>query len=156
MAWCGKQLLSNDECEALGATSAVRLELESPADLPTGEFRGVLYLDLHAEGDLSDQAKTLELPVSGHVRGQWAVFGPAIEADTGVIKMGVTNRRGSLTKRLAVRLRDAEPPAADAFQIKAEPSLLKVTLTERKGSDTSGGLYYLDVQVPEGSPESTY
>ena len=126
--------LAAAQLEDYDATAAYRLTIRSPAGLPRGgvtewmRFRieptaaASLVHERVGDGDaIAGEFEELEVPVEGEVLGRLAVFSKDITAE-GVVDFGPLPRGRGATKRLLVKVRDAQSELP-IRQIDADPGL---------------------------------
>jgi hypothetical protein len=173
---------SDEERDALQAVAAKRLTIELPEEMPQGYFTHWLRFELVP--DAPDVAPLeYELPIRGKILRRLAVYGPGIDA-LGNVRLGVIDAEQGLKQRLMLKVydRQSELPLRE---IVTEPDFLRVTIApyggeqramvqtqaatgkERSTPDVDGkarspstagahGLYYLDLEIPPGSPASAH
>lgn len=149
------QPLASQRCQELSATCGYVVELTAPADLPKGEFQGVLQLNLlpESEGE-SLEPRVFEIEFSGQMHSRLTVFGTS-QGDADVIQLGTVSTGQSLHRRLVMRVRDRQLPTVDEIHIQTDPPHLEATVTRKESSSVSG-LYLLDLRVPAGAPAGAY
>jgi len=131
------------------ATSAQRLRLTLPADIPHGRLTDNLQLSIIPD-DGSDVHK-LDLPLSGFVPQRVAIYGKAIDAE-GIVDLGDVREGNGRRITLLVKVRDPEPelPAA---KVEVFPKFLAATFQRR---ESGKGLYELTIELPADAPQCQY
>lgn len=148
---------SEEERQALGATTAYRVTFTLPSDLAAGyftipvNFRAVREADQPNSEELTPAHADCELMLTGKVLRRLSVYGPDVDV-RGTILMGrVTEGRGAYVK-LLLKLRDDDKDLR-VTKIDTLPKSLNVRV-ERY--ETSGGkdhgLYHLHVELPKDAP----
>jgi len=138
------------EQESLHATSARRITITLPPDLPEGYFSSGLVLHCKPPGGAEEPIE-YELPVEGKVIRRLCVYGPEIDVQ-GTINLGRIRQGTAAHVRLLLKLRDpvSELPVK---RIHTTPSFLQVRIEPHGTAESTGlGLYYLHIGVPKDAP----
>ncbi len=147
------QPASDEQRAAHRAMKAYELTVTIPDSMPVGPFHHWvrLRIDPRQDGLATD---TYELPLQGKVLRNLAVYGPGIDS-TGTLDLGVIPSRAGLKRRLILKVYDRDYQL-NCTKLESTPDFLKLTVNSATPDGPSKGVYYLDIEVPPGSPDCNF
>lgn len=147
------QPATDEQRAAHRAVKAYELTVTIPESMPVGPFHHWVRLRIDPKQD-GLEADTYELPLQGKVLRNLAVYGPGIDS-TGTLDLGVIPSRSGLKRRLILKVYDRDYEL-NCTKLESTPDFLKLTVHSATPDGPSKGVYYLDIEVPAGSPDCNF
>lgn len=146
--------LVGEEGPKLDATCRQQLRVTISGKLPQGGFQDRLRMKVKPL-DPPGVETTFDLPIKGKTLRRLAVYGNALDVDTG-IDLGYVQQGVGKKVRLLMKVRD-EQLDLNVKEVKFEPAFLKCEVTPHmEKGEAKAGLYDLVVELPADAPEGQY
>lgn len=151
--------------EALKARSGYKLVLHVPGKEEGGNYYESLNLSIRPpqESDATSEAAgedapaevSLRIEVGRSVAGRFTLFGPKLDTENMLLKLGIVPSGETARAVLTMKLRDPERPL-EVLGAECDVEFLEVSIQPYKPDQPELGLYRVEVGVPADAPICDY
>ena len=134
------------------ATSGVMATITVKPGLPLGAFRQKIRLQTNSE-----EAPTIEIPISGMINSEISIVGSGWDSETGVLRWGSVSGRAGDQRTLIINAGGPHHKEVNFKLIEKVPDLLEVKLGQTTQLENGRvAITPLTIQIPQGSPPANY